>query len=162
MPTPDARFPSGFLRCPPGLESVVSSFIARESVPSSTLDVPLESCGARLSVCPPPRFIRVPCSFWNILLVSSLFPSYMPPSTPVSVYSADSPPVSGPPHRPSPIIRPSEGYQPSGFGRPMSSSGFPTQRPICRFAPPTDLCGWWYLTWVWVEGQRRQLPPQWS
>ena len=46
------------------------------------------------------------------------------------------PPVSGPPHRPSPIVRPPESYQPSGSGRPMSSSGFPTQRPICRFAPP--------------------------
>ena len=46
------------------------------------------------------------------------------------------PPVSGPPHRPSPIVHPPESYQPSGSGRPMSSSGFPTQRPICRFAPP--------------------------
>ena len=27
----------------------------------------------------PLRFVRVPCSLWNILPVSSLFPSYMPP-----------------------------------------------------------------------------------
>ena len=50
------------------------------------------------------------------------------------------PPVYGPPHRPSPIVRPSESYQPSGVGRPMSSSVFPTQRPICRFAPPLPTC----------------------
>ena len=37
-----------------GLESFVSSFVARESVPSSTLVFPLDSCGARLSVCLPP------------------------------------------------------------------------------------------------------------
>ena len=37
-----------------GLESVVLSFVARESVSSSTIDFPLDSCGARLSVCPPP------------------------------------------------------------------------------------------------------------
>ena len=46
------------------------------------------------------------------------------------------PPVSGPPHRPSPIVRPPESYQPSGSGRPMFSFGSPTQRPICRLAPP--------------------------
>ena len=26
---------------------------------------------------------------------------------------------------------------------------------------PPDLCGWWYLAWVWVEGRRRRRPPQW-
>ena len=45
-------------------------------------------------------------------------------------------PVSGTPHRPSPIVRPPASYQPSGSGRPMSSPNFPTQRPICRLAPP--------------------------
>ena len=99
----------------------------------------------------PPRFIRVPCST-NILPVSSLFSSYLPPlrpflssqPTPSSVYS---------PHRPSPIVRPSESYQPSGFGRPISSPGFLPQRPICRFAPAPDICGWWYVAWVWVRGR---------
>ena len=37
-----------------GLESVVSSFVARESVSSLTIEFPLDSCGSRLSVCPPP------------------------------------------------------------------------------------------------------------
>ena len=46
------------------------------------------------------------------------------------------PPVSGPPHRPSPIVCLPESHQPSGSGRPISSSGSPTQRPICRLAPP--------------------------
>ena len=84
---------------------------------------------------PPPRFIRAPCSYSNILLVSSLFSSHMPPlcsflciyPTPSSVWS---------PPRPSPIVRPSERYQPSGFSRQMASSGFPTHRLICRFVPP--------------------------
>ena len=39
-----------------------------------------------------------------------------------------------------PIVRPPESYQPSGSGRPMSSSSFPNQRPICRFAPPPPTC----------------------
>ena len=60
------------------------------------------------------------------------------------------PPVSDPPHRPSPIVRPPASYQPSGSVRPMSSYGSPTQRPICRLAPPPNLYGWWYLAWVWV------------
>ena len=72
------------------------------------------------------------------------------------------PPVSGLPHRPSPIVRPPESYQPSGSGRPMSSTGSPTQRPICRLAPPPNLYGWWYLAWVWVcvEGRSRRRPPR--
>ena len=66
-----------------------------------------------------------------LLPVSSIFSSYMPPLCPFLCITY-SPPVSGPPHCPSPIVRPSENYQPSGFGRPMSSSGFPTQRPIIK------------------------------
>ena len=69
------------------------------------------------------------------------------------------PPVSGTPHCPSPMVRPSKSYQPSGFGRPMSSSVFPTQRPICRFAPPSDMCVWWYMDWVWVEGRKETALP---
>ena len=48
---------------------------------------------------PPPIFIRAPCSFSNILPVSSLFSSYMPLSARFCVFSRP-PPVSGPPHRP--------------------------------------------------------------
>ena len=74
----------------------------------------------------------------------SLFFLYSP-SPPVSVYSAYPLQCLVPP-----IVRPSESYQPSGFGRPMSSSVFPTQRPKCRFAPPPTCaaggtwlgCGW--------------------
>ena len=43
----------------------------------------------------------------------------------------------------------------SGGCLPMPSSGL--QRPVCQFA--SNLCGWWYLAWVWVEGCRRQRPP---
>ena len=83
----------------------------------------------------PPSNIHPGSLLCNILPVSSIFSSYLPPlcpflsiqPTPSSVYS---------PHCPSPIVRPSESYQPSGFGRPMSSPGFLPERPICRFAPP--------------------------
>ena len=84
-----------------------------------------------------------------------LGPAVLPAVLTSCVFSRP-PPVSGPPHRPSPIVRPPESYQTSGFGRPMSSSVFPNQCPICRFVPPPDLCGWWYLAWVWVEGRRRR------
>ena len=71
------------------------------------------------------------------------------------------PPVSGPPHRPSPIVRPPASYQPSGSGRPMSSPSFPTQRPICRLAPPpsTYTAGgtWLGCGCVW-RGERRRPP----
>ena len=70
---------------------------------------------------PSPRFIRAPCSYKNILPVSSLFSSYIPPLRPFLCIQT-TPPVSGPPHSPSPTVRPSECCQPSGFGRPMSSS----------------------------------------
>ena len=43
----------------------------------------------------------------------------------------------------------------SGGCQPMPSPGF--QLPVCRFV--SDLCGWWYLAWVWVEGRRRRCPP---
>ena len=46
----------------------------------------------------------------------------------------------------------------SGGCRPMPSPGF--QSPVCQFA--SNLCGSWYLAWVWVEGRRRQRPPQLS
>ena len=66
---------------------------------------------------------------------SSLFSSYLPPLRPFLSIQPTSSSVN-PPHRPSPIFRPSKSYQPSNFGRPMSSSVFHPQRPICRFAPP--------------------------
>ena len=101
------------------------------------------------SFLPPPRFIRAPCSKQTSCPSPLSFLPICPLSARFCVFSHP-PPVSCTPHRRSPIVRPSKSYQPSGFGRPMSSSGFPTQRPICKFAPPLDLCGWWYLAWVWV------------
>ena len=98
----------------------------------------------------------------NILPVSSLLSSFFLLSVHKRLFSRP-PPVSGPPHRSSLIVRPPESYQPYGSGRPMSSPSFPTQRPICRLAPPPppDLYGWWYLAWVWVcvEGRKRRRPP---
>ena len=64
----------------------------------------------------------------SLFFLSASFP-------PVSVYQPTSSSVNSP-QRPSPIVRSSKNYQPSDFGRPMSSSGFLPQRPICRFAPP--------------------------
>ena len=67
-----------------GLDSVVSSFVARESVPSSTLDFPLDSCGARLSVCPPSP--PPPLSPYN-----RTCPSTLPPNRRVFSWSLRAP-----------------------------------------------------------------------
>ena len=77
---------------------------------------------------------------------------------PSSVWS----PPSSVPHRPYPIVRPPESYQPSGSGRPMSSPSFPTQCTICRLAPPpppTYTAGgtWLGCGCVW-RGERRGTP----
>ena len=81
---------------------------------------------------------------------SSLFSPYLPPFLPFLSIQPTSSSVNSP-HRPSPIVRPSESYQPSGFGRPMSSSIFLPQRPICRFAPPPPTCaaGGTWLGYGW-------------
>ena len=119
----------------------------------------------------------LPGWFWSLpfpplqespgFLPSRAFPSplYFRPFCLLSVHKrlfSRPPPVSGPPHRPSPIVLPSKSYQPSGFGRPMSSSVFPNQRPICRFAPPPYLCGWWYLAWVYFFPSMMILVPSFS
>ena len=55
-----------------GLESLDSlAGVARVSVPSSTLEFPLDSCGACLSVCPPP----LPLSLYNRTCTSTLPPN---------------------------------------------------------------------------------------
>ena len=114
------------------------------------------------SFFPPPRFFRSPCSSAHLARLLFLFVLFA--SSP-SITCIQPPPSSfWSPHRPSPIVRPTESYQPSGSGRPMSSPSFPTQRPICRLAPPpppsTNLYGWWYLAWVWVwvEGRKETAP----
>ena len=105
---------------------------------------------------PPPRFTRVLAL--QSIPVSSLLSSLCLLSVHKRVFSRP-PPVSGPPHRPSPIIRPPESYQPSGSGRPMFSSGFPTQRPICRFAPPPCPMRLVVLGLGVGEGAKETAPP---
>ena len=77
-------------------------------------------------------------AFQNILPVSSLFSSLMPPFRPFLCIQPTPSSVC------SPIVRPSESYQPPGWRTTNVLSWFPVQHPICRFAPPPDLCGCWY------------------
>ena len=84
-------------------------------------------------ICPGSLFSRT--SFPS----SSLFSSYLPPLRPFLSIQPTSSSFDSP-HCPSSIARPPESYQPSGLGRPMSSSVFLDQRPICRFAPPPRTC----------------------
>ena len=108
---------------------------------------------------PHPRFIRVPFPTNNLVRILSPF-VLLPPLRPF-LCSRLTTSSSGWAF----VVRPLEdsfttlrlvSYQ-------MPFSWCPVQRPVCRFAPTSpDLCGWWYLAWVWVEGRRRQRPPRWS
>ena len=87
------------------------------------------------------KYCPSPLSFRPICLLSARFCVFSRP-----------PPASGP-H----IVRPPSSVRrkatnPPAIGRTMSSPGFLTQRPKCRFAPPPYLCGRWYLAWVWGKG----------
>ena len=79
------------------------------------------------------------------------------PSPPVSAYSADPPSVWS-------LHRPSVGKLPT-FRIWSTKCPLLFSRPSVPYAglhpPPPDLCGWWYLAWVWVGGQRRRRPPRW-
>ena len=86
----------------------------------------------------------------NILPVSSLFFSYLPPlrpflciqPTPSSVWT---------PHRPSPIVCPSESYQPFGYQPTNVLSWFPDPAPhmqVCT-PPPTCAAGGTWLGCGW-------------
>ena len=105
---------------------------------------------------PPQRFTRVLCPPGHLSRV--LYPFIFFASSPsISVYSA------APLQQRLALHRPSVGsLHPSGWRPTNVLSCFPVQRPICRFAPPPDLCGWWCLAWVWAEGRRRRRPPRWS
>ena len=97
---------------------------------------------------PPPRFTRVTCPPWHLArLLSPFFP--FPPLRPFlcrrlspssSVWS--------------PVVRPSEVFSPPSEGRSMSSPGVLSSVPYAGLHPPPDLCVWWYLAWVWVEGRK--------
>ena len=70
-----------------------------------------------------------------IFPVSSLFSSYLPPLRPFQCIQPTSSSVWSPIARP-PLSVHRKATNPPAIGRPMSSPGFLTQRPICRFAPP--------------------------
>ena len=113
------------------------------------------SCdGSGTPLSPPPRFSRVLCPPGHLSrLLSPFFLFASSPS--ISVHSA------APLQQRLDLHRPSVGsLQPSGWRTTKFLSWFPVQRPICKFSPPPDLCGWWYLAWVWAEGWRRRSPPR--
>ena len=47
-------------------------------------------------------------------------------------------------------------------GRCHAAPGVLSIVPMFEGPPPPELCGWWYLARVWVEGHRRWCPPQLS
>ena len=88
-------------------------------------------------------------AFHNILPVSSLFLSLMPPLRPFLCIQTTQSSVC------SPIVHPSESYQHSGWRPTNVLSWFPVQRPICSFAPPPPTCvagGTWLGCGWGVEG----------
>ena len=105
----------------------------------------------------PPRFVRVPCSLWNILPVSSLFPSYMPPLRPFLCIQLTLLQCLIPP-----IVRTPASIRRRATNPPALADQCPllVSRPSVPYAglhPPPNLYGWWYLAWVWVGGRRRVL-----
>ena len=99
----------------------------------------------------PPRFpgFLAQC----ILPVSSLFYSYCLLS--VRFCSVGRPPPAASGHLSS-VRRKSPDLGMTSDRCP--SPGFLSSVPY-EVLPPPDLCGWWYLARVWVEGQRRRRPP---
>ena len=43
-------------------------------------------------------------------------------------------------------------------GRCHAAPGVLSSVPMFEVLPPPNLCGWWYLARVWVEGRRRRCP----
>ena len=117
-------------------------------IPVRDVSVPLLSPPPILTqvTCPPGRLSRILSPF--ILFASSLS---------ISVYVSAPPPAASGPS--SSVCR--KYYIPPADGRPMSSPVFLSSGPYADLYPP-DLCGWWYLAWVWAEGRRRRRPPRWS
>ena len=106
---------------------------------------------------PPPRFTWVLCPPGHLSRLLSPFFLFLPPFCP---YQFIQPPPSSSvwPF----IVRPSEVFSPPTDGRPMSFPVFLSIGPYAGLHPPPDLCGWWYLAWVWAEGRRIRHPPRWS
>ena len=113
------------------------------------------------SFSPPLRFVRAPCSSAHLARLLSpfvLFASYtsityiQPP--PSSVWSLP----SSVPHRPSVGELSTLRLRPTNI-----LFYFPDPESHMQACTPPDLCGWWYLAWVWVcvEGQKK-TPPRWS
>ena len=99
----------------------------------------------------------------NILPVSSLFSSYMPPLRPFlciqsTLLQCMIPLIVRPP---SSVCRRATNPLASADQCPLLVS-WPSVPYAGLHPPPPDLCGWWYLAWVWVGGQRRRRPPRWS
>ena len=113
--------------------------------PEHRLNLSLDSVPMFKFLCFPSVMVLVPSfsplqdsagflAFHNILPVSSLFLSLMPPIRPFLCIQPTPSSVC------SPIVRPSESYQPSGCRPTNVLSWFPVQRPICSFAPPPPTC----------------------
>ena len=98
-------------------------------------------------------------TFWKILPVSSLFSSYMPPLRPflciqTTLLQCLIPPIVRPP---SSVRRKSSALQLTADQCPLLVSLPAAHMQVCT--PPPDLCGWWYLDWVWVGGAKDTAPP---
>ena len=108
----------------------------------------------------PPRFVRVPRSFWNILPISSLFPSYMPPLRPFLCSQPTLLQCLVPP-----IVLPPSSVRRRDTNPPASSDQCPllVSRPIIPYAglhppPPTCAAGGTCLGCGW--GGRRIRHPR--
>ena len=102
------------------------------------------------SLFPPPIFVRVPCSFWNILPVSSLFSSYMPPLRPFLCIQPTLLQCLIPP-----IVRPPSSVRRRATNPPASADQCPllVSRPSVPYAglhpPPTCADGGTWLGCGW-------------
>ena len=99
------------------------------------------------SSLPPPRFPRAPC-------IQSICPCISPSSS--CLLSVRFSFIFRPPHghRFSPAVHP---YDWMAAGAMLPLFVFPASRRLMAYHP--DLCGWWYLAWVWVEGVGN-VPPR--
>ena len=115
--------------------------------------LPSNDGSAPPSLLPPPRFTRVTCPVQFDRILSLFFLCLL--SARVCSVGRPPPAASGHPSsvwRNYPHLRLTSNQCPLLVSCPAS----------CTKVPPPDLCGWWYLAQVWVEGCRRQRPLRWS